>query len=119
MLYTDHKPLIGLFNNKEPNNLRHIRWCITISMLRIKILYEQEKRNYLADALSRIKIKDDNFNIQNNNNNKENNKFNKLININTPYITTSNKKISSFKINKKNSHLKNLKFQKVRENGGI
>jgi len=26
LLYTDHKPLIGLFNNKEPNNLRHIRW---------------------------------------------------------------------------------------------
>ena len=81
-------------------------------MLRIKILYEQGKRNYLADALSRIKIKDDNFNIQYNNN-KENNEFNKLINLNTPHITTNNN--TSFKINKKNSNLKNLKFQKVRE----
>eukprot|EP00833_Pecoramyces_ruminatium_P014240 jgi/Orpsp1_1/1188272/evm.model.d7180000063560.1 len=38
LLYTDHKPLLGLFNNKEPNNIRHFRWCILISMLRIKIL---------------------------------------------------------------------------------
>ena len=55
LLYTDHKPLVGLFKNKEPNNLRHIRWCILISMLKIKILYEPGKKNSLADALSRIK----------------------------------------------------------------
>jgi len=57
ILYTDHKPLIGLFSNKEPNNTRHIRWCITISMLRIKILYEPGKRNVMADALSRLNTK--------------------------------------------------------------
>ena len=55
LLYTDHKPLVGLFKNKEPNNLRHIRWCILISMLKIKILYEPGKKNSLADALFRIK----------------------------------------------------------------
>jgi len=69
-------------------------------MLRIKILYEQGKRNYLADALSRIKIKDDNFNIQYNNN-KENNEFNKLINLNRPHITTNNKKFQVSKLIKK------------------
>jgi len=34
-LFTDHKPLISLFNNKEPNNMRHIKWCTTISIPRI------------------------------------------------------------------------------------
>ncbi|OUM57202.1 hypothetical protein PIROE2DRAFT_65137 [Piromyces sp. E2] len=34
--------------------MRHIRWCILISMLRIKIQYEPGKKNSLADALSRI-----------------------------------------------------------------
>jgi len=58
LLYTDHKPLVGLFGNKEPNNARHIRWCITISMLRIKILYEPGKRNALADALSRLNLQE-------------------------------------------------------------
>ena len=59
LLFTDHKPLIGLFSNKEPNNARHIRWCITISMLRIKILYEPGKGNALVDALSRLNLKED------------------------------------------------------------
>jgi len=49
---TDHTQLIGLFNIKEPNNMRHIQWCITISMLKIKILYKPGKRNYLANTLS-------------------------------------------------------------------
>ena len=56
LLYTDHKPLIGQFKTKEPDNIHHIRWCMTISMLWIKILYKPGKRNYLADALSIIKI---------------------------------------------------------------
>jgi len=53
LLYTDHKPLIGLFKTKESDSIRHIRWCIII-----KILYEPGKRNYIADALSKIKIND-------------------------------------------------------------
>jgi len=40
---TDHKPLVGLFNNKEPNNMRH-------------------KKNSHADALSRIKSNNQNIN---------------------------------------------------------
>jgi len=95
LLYTDHKPLIGLFKTKEPDSIRHIRWCITISMLRIKILYEPGKRNYLADALSRIKINDNKMDIKNNPN-KENNKLKES---NMPHINIlNNKKISSLKI---------------------
>jgi len=70
-LYTDHKPLIDLFNNKEPNNMRHIRWCIKISMLRIKFVYEPGKRNCLADALSRIRNRDRELNLNEIKANKE------------------------------------------------
>jgi len=42
--------------------MRHIRWCITISMLRIKIIYHQGKKNSLADGLSRIKSNNQNIN---------------------------------------------------------
>ena len=110
LLYTDHKPLMGLFSNKEPDKIRHIRRCITISTLRIKILYEPGKRNYIADSLFRIKINENKQDIKNNN--KENNK---LKDSTTPHIKTSNnKKISSLKI-KKNFNFKNFIFQKLRE----
>jgi len=33
-IHNIHKPPIGLFNNKEINNMRHIRLCIEISMLK-------------------------------------------------------------------------------------
>eukprot|EP00833_Pecoramyces_ruminatium_P001297 jgi/Orpsp1_1/1175329/evm.model.c7180000053428.1 len=59
IVYTDHKPLIGLFKNKEPNNARQTRWCLTISMLRVDIRYESGKKNVVADALSRMKNKED------------------------------------------------------------
>jgi len=131
LLYTDHKPLIGLFSNKEPNNMRQIRWCITISMLRIKILYEPGKRNCLADALSRIKITTENV-AQEDKENKENldnektkldikikNEENKnLIKTNTPQInsTLKTKNISYLKIKNKNLEIINFsKFQKLRE----
>ena len=40
IVYTDHKPLVGLFNNKEPNNARHACWCIDLSMLKVIVKYE-------------------------------------------------------------------------------
>lgn len=55
-LYTDHKPLLGLFNNKEPNNSRQARWIVYFSTLQVTVKYEPGKRNNLADALSRIKV---------------------------------------------------------------
>jgi len=39
LLFMDHKHLIGLIYNKEPNNMRHIKWCIIIGTLRIKIMH--------------------------------------------------------------------------------
>jgi len=55
IVYTDHKPLLGLFKNKEPHNARQTRWCLTASMLGVDIRYETGKKNVLADALSRMK----------------------------------------------------------------
>jgi len=54
ILYTDHKPLVGLFKNKEPNNSRQTRWVILLSMLNVKVMYEPGKKNVVADALSRM-----------------------------------------------------------------
>lgn len=54
ILYTDHRPLIGLFGNKEPNNARQTRWVLTLSMLKVDVKYEPGKKNVLADALSRL-----------------------------------------------------------------
>ena len=45
-LYTDHKPLVGLFKNKETNNSRQTRWVLLLSMLNVKVLYEPGKKCY-------------------------------------------------------------------------
>jgi len=55
IIYTDHKPLVGLFKNKEPSNARHTRWCLTANMLGVDIRYESGKKNVIADALSRMR----------------------------------------------------------------
>ena len=55
IIYTDHKPLVGLFNKKEPSNARQTRWCITANLLDVDIRYEPGKKNAVADALSRMK----------------------------------------------------------------
>jgi len=54
MLFTDHKPLIGLFGNKETVNARQTRWVLLLSMLKVKVMYEPGKKNVIADALSRM-----------------------------------------------------------------
>jgi len=59
IIYTDHKPLLGLLKNKEPSSARHTRWCLEVSMLNVDIRYESGKKNVVADALSRMKLKDD------------------------------------------------------------
>lgn len=59
IVYTDHKPLVGLFKNKEPTNGRHARWCIDLSMLRVVVKYEPGKKNSLADSLSRLTNKNE------------------------------------------------------------
>ena len=59
IIYTDHRPLLGLFKNKEPKNARQTRWCLTASSLGVDIRYEPGKKNVLADALSRMKSEKD------------------------------------------------------------
>jgi len=61
LLFTDHKPLVGLFTNKETINSRQTRWVIMFLMLKIKVIYEPGKRNNLADALPRLKTKNSNI----------------------------------------------------------
>jgi len=59
IVYTDHRPLIGLLKNKEPQTARHTRWCLTVSTLGIDLRYEPGKKNVIADALSRMKNNED------------------------------------------------------------
>eukprot|EP00833_Pecoramyces_ruminatium_P003578 jgi/Orpsp1_1/1177610/evm.model.c7180000062132.1 len=54
ILYTDHKPLVGLFKNKEPTEKQLINWILEFSMLKINVQYEEGKKNVIADALSRL-----------------------------------------------------------------
>lgn len=51
IVYTDHKPLVGLFNKKEPANARQTRWCMSANLLGVDIRYESGKKNVIADAL--------------------------------------------------------------------
>jgi len=51
IIYTDHKPLIGLFKNKEPNNARQTRWCLKASMLGVDIQYESGLKEYYSRCI--------------------------------------------------------------------
>jgi len=59
IVYTDHRPLIGLLKNREPQSARHTRWCLIVSMLGVDLRYESGKKNVIADALSRVKSEND------------------------------------------------------------
>jgi len=59
VIFTDHKPLIGLIKNKEPHNARQTRWCLIASLLGVDVKYESGKRNVVADALSLMKTTED------------------------------------------------------------
>lgn len=50
---TDHKPLVWLFNTKDPGS-RLYRWKIKLSEYNFDIRYIQGSKNSVADALSRI-----------------------------------------------------------------
>jgi len=58
---TDHKSHIGLLQNKEPANARQARWCLLVSSLNIILEYEKGNNNVVADALSRLKSKEDKY----------------------------------------------------------
>ena len=109
ILYTDHKPLVYIFNSKEPTSSRHIKWITEFSILKVKVLYEEGRRNVIADALSRLNSGEDiqNKNVEENKNiilennfNKDNNSIKNIIlkenirNNNSNEINKSRNKIS-------------------------
>lgn len=53
ILYTDHRPLVYLFNFKNPSSRLH-RWKLALSEYNFKIIYRRGTQNTVADALSRI-----------------------------------------------------------------
>ena len=61
-LRTDHRPLLGLFNNNKNipihANARIIRWTLILSQFSYDIVYKSGKSNYVADLLSRLPISD-------------------------------------------------------------
>ena len=61
-LYTDHKPLVGLFKNKEPTERQLSNWILEFSMLKVNVVYEEGRTNFLADALSRMSHNKNNLN---------------------------------------------------------
>ena len=58
-LITDHKPLVGICNNTEPANNRHLKWVTLLSALKVKVLFEEGKKNVIADALSRMETRNE------------------------------------------------------------
>lgn len=55
ILYSDHKPLIYLFNSKRHQSKLY-RWRTCLSDYNFKILYKSGSQNIVADALSRIQF---------------------------------------------------------------
>ncbi|KAL3988098.1 5-hydroxytryptamine receptor 3 [Sarotherodon galilaeus] len=57
-IYTDHKPLISLFNEKKPipqmGSPRVQRWAVTLSTYEYNIRYKPGKHHENADALSQM-----------------------------------------------------------------
>ena len=52
MVFTDHKPLLELFN--KPNlSPKRARWFVTIHDFSLEIKYIEGKSNIVADAFSR------------------------------------------------------------------
>lgn len=60
VVYTDHKPLLWLWNIKNPSS-RLMRWRLKLEEYNFDIRHTPGKFNYTADALSRINI--DNVNV--------------------------------------------------------
>jgi len=56
VLYTDHKPLVGMFKNKEPTERQLTNWILEFSMLKVNVVYEEGRKNFIADALSRLNL---------------------------------------------------------------
>lgn len=62
MIFTDHKPLLGLFNPSKPisNHIspRMLRWSLMLGAYQYNIKYREGKKHQNADALSRLPLND-------------------------------------------------------------
>lgn len=54
-IYTDHRPLVWLFNLKEPGS-KLVRWRLKLEEFDYQIIYKKGRQNCNADALSRIQL---------------------------------------------------------------
>lgn len=58
LVITDHKPLTYLFSAKNINNRLH-RWKLTLMEYYFKVIHKNGIQNVVADALSRIRMNED------------------------------------------------------------
>lgn len=56
-IYTDHKPLIFLFNNKNMSSRLH-RWRLTLMEYQFEVIHRDGRSNFGPDALSRVNIEE-------------------------------------------------------------
>jgi len=59
ILYTDHQPLVALINKTPPQTSKHARWINDFSQSQVEVRYQPGKENKLADALSRLTLKEE------------------------------------------------------------
>lgn len=64
LIVTDHRPLTFLFNTRNMNARLH-RWRYILMEYKFKVIYRSGTQNVVADALSRIEIKDNDDTSQN------------------------------------------------------
>ncbi|XP_055680279.1 uncharacterized protein K02A2.6-like [Lutzomyia longipalpis] len=61
-IYTDHRPLLGVFNPKKPIQStlspRMTRWCLTLASYDYEIEYRPGEKHQNADALSRVPVRE-------------------------------------------------------------
>jgi hypothetical protein len=55
IVITDHKPLCYMLRHKNPSSRLH-RWKLTLMEYKFKIIHRSGAQNFVADALSRIKL---------------------------------------------------------------
>lgn len=67
VIYTDHKPLLGLLGENKPipqtASARVIRWALTLSAYDYQLRYRQGQKHSNCDALSRLPLKNDKINV--------------------------------------------------------
>jgi len=63
ILYTDHLPLVPIIHKTTPQTSKHARWINDFSQNQVEVRYQPGKLNKLADALSRMTLKEDNSKI--------------------------------------------------------